>query len=186
LDDLVVKAWGGVQSAQAMLGHVSAHKVLHTISKKHTHHNAFAIAFSNTLFIPDKNDRLKVEAYLKRKNLSSSAVIHLEKPDWLWKQVRQYIPEKDFLYHLLNELFKCWGPVKCTVTGQALFSEETWKKAKGILYDVQKDGYQILLVFHYILSDFMISIVCLSIIASEAPTLLKVQCIIQSDETLHH
>jgi hypothetical protein len=28
LDDLVVKAQGGVQSAQAMLGRVSAHKII--------------------------------------------------------------------------------------------------------------------------------------------------------------
>jgi len=49
-------------------------KVLCTISKKHTHHNAFATAFSNTLLIPDKNDRLKVEAHLKRKNLVEWAI----------------------------------------------------------------------------------------------------------------
>jgi len=70
--------------------------------------------------------------------MSPFAIIRLEKPDWLWKRVRRYIPEKDFLYRLLDELFKCWGPVKCTVTGQALFSEETWKKAKGVLHDVRK------------------------------------------------
>ena len=91
-------------------------KVLRTISKKHTHHDAFATAFSNTLLVPDKNDRLKVEAHLKRKNLSPFAIIRREKPVWLWKRVRRYIPGKDFLYHLLDELFRCWGPVKCTVT----------------------------------------------------------------------
>ena len=100
-------------------------KVLFIISKKHTHHDAFATAFSNTLLVPDKNDRLKVEAHLKRKNLSPFAIMRLEKPDWLWKRVRRYIPGKDFLYRLLDELFRCWGPVKCTVTRQALFSEET-------------------------------------------------------------
>src|SRR5882762_8366201 len=113
-------------------------KVCRTISKKHTHHNAFATAFSNTMLVTDKCDRLRVEAYLSEKKLPTFEKLRLEKPKWCWKRVRRYIPKKEFLYRLLNELFQCWGPIKCTVTGQALFSEETWKKVKGVLHDVRK------------------------------------------------
>ena len=90
------------------------------------------------MLVTDKRDRIRVEAYLTRNKLGKFETFHLEKPKWCWKRVRQYIPEKDFLYRILDELFKCWGPVKCTVTGQALFSEETWKKAEGVLHDVRK------------------------------------------------
>ena len=88
------------------------------------------------MLVTDKRDRIRVEAYLTRNKLGKFETFRLEKPKWCWKRVRRYIPEKDFLYRILDELFKCWGPVKCTVTGQALFSEETWKKAKGVLHDV--------------------------------------------------
>ena len=56
-------------------------KVCQTISKKHTHHDAFATAFSNTLLVTDKRDRIKVEAYLKRKNLPNFEKFRLEKPE---------------------------------------------------------------------------------------------------------
>src|ERR1700683_1642487 len=88
-------------------------KVCQTISKKHTHHDAFATAFSNTMLVTDKRDRIRVEAYLTRNKLGKFETFCLEKPKWCWKRVRRYIPEKDFLYRILDELFKCWGPVKC-------------------------------------------------------------------------
>ena len=50
----------------------------------------------------------------------------------------------------------------------------------------EKDAYLILLVFLYILSDFMINMVCLSIIVFEALALLKAQFTTQFEETLHH
>jgi hypothetical protein len=42
------------------------------------------------------------------------------------------------LYKILTEFFEAWGHIKCTVTGQPLFGDETWKKVKGVLHDVQK------------------------------------------------
>jgi len=41
------------------------HKVCHTISEKHSLCHAFATAFSDTMLIPDKRDKAKVEMYLK-------------------------------------------------------------------------------------------------------------------------
>lgn len=113
-------------------------KVCRTISKKHTHHDAFARAFSSTLFVTDKNDCTRVEAYLQKHKMPSFDKVRLEKPDWLWRRVRRYIPEKNLLVKLLGELFECWGPVKCTITGQPLFSSDTWKKSEGVLHDVRK------------------------------------------------
>src|SRR5262249_49072581 len=59
------------------------------------------------------------------------------KSNWLWKRVRRYIPEKHILQHILEEFFKAWGDVKCTVTGQPLFNESSWKKAQAVLHDVK-------------------------------------------------
>ena len=112
-------------------------KVCRFISKKHTHHVAFAKAFSNTMFITDKTDQLRMEGYLLKNNMSSFDRMRIEKPDWLWKRVRHYIPNKDTLFELLNELFKLWGHIKCTITGQTLFSNDTWKKSQGVLHDVR-------------------------------------------------
>jgi len=112
------------------------HKVCRTISELHALHKQFARAFSDTMLVPDKNDKAHVMSYLKAKGLTWEKV-RLSSPGWLWKRVRRYIPEKNFLYQILKEFFNCWGPVKCIVTGQPLFSGETWKKAEAVLHDVR-------------------------------------------------
>ena len=38
----------------------------------------------------------------------------------------------------MTEFFNCWGKIKCSVTGQLLFSAETWKKTEAVLHDVCK------------------------------------------------
>ena len=113
------------------------YKVCRTISKMHTLCRQFGSAFSDTMLIPDQGDKKAVEAVLAQKGLKWTTV-RAKSPAWLWSRVRRYIPEKDLLHRNLKELFDCWGPIKCTVTGQALFSEETWKKAQGVLHDVKK------------------------------------------------
>jgi hypothetical protein len=112
-------------------------KVCRTISKKHSLHHKFATAFSDTMLIPDKKDKANVEVYLKSKSKSWDRVRQAS-PEWLWSRVRRYIPESELLYRILTEFFEAWGHIKCTVTGQPLFGDETWKKVKGVLHDVQK------------------------------------------------
>lgn len=112
-------------------------KVCRTISKKHTLHRRFSIAFSETVLIPDEDDKAAVTTVLTKMNITWDK-IKSKSPSWLWTRVRRYVPEKGILYILLKELFDSWGPVKCTITKQTLFSHETWKKANGVLHDVQK------------------------------------------------
>ena len=111
-------------------------KVERTISKKHSLCKHFAVAFSDTMLVPDKGDRKKVQDYLQKAGLKWDSVCKSH-PDWLWKRVRRYIPGKDFLFCILEEFFNAWGPVICSFTGYPLFSEESWKKAKGVLHDVK-------------------------------------------------
>jgi len=45
-------------------------KVCKTLSELHTLHDKFGRAFSDTMLVPDKNDKAKVMNYLKAKNLT--------------------------------------------------------------------------------------------------------------------
>jgi hypothetical protein len=81
---------------------------------------------------------MAVEKVLAQKGLKW-ATVRAKSPGWLWHCVRRFIPEKDLLHRNLQELFDFWGNIKCKVTGRTLFSEETWKKAKGVLHDVKKE-----------------------------------------------
>ena len=112
-------------------------KVCRTISKKHTLSKKFATAFSDTLLVPDEDDKKLVSEVLLKKNLTYDKV-RSKSPSWLWKCVRQYIPEINILVLVLTEFFNCWGKIKCSVTGQPLFSAETWKKTEAVLHDVRK------------------------------------------------
>jgi hypothetical protein len=112
-------------------------KVTKTISTRNTLLHRFAQAFTDTMLIPDQGDKAAVELVLAKKNLKWDTV-KAKSPDWLWKQVCRYIPDKDVLYHILTEFFDCWGVAKCSMTGNALFDAETWQKAKRVLHDVKK------------------------------------------------
>ena len=112
-------------------------KITRTISRKHTLCRRFACAFSDTMLVPDEEDKKAVEAALAKKNIKWEQV-QSKSPAWLWKRVCRYIPDKDILYNLLSELFQSWGSVKCSVTKQPLFSAESWKKAQRVLHDVKK------------------------------------------------
>ena len=109
-------------------------KVCRTISKKHTLCRKFATAFSDTLLVPDENDKKAVSEILEKKGISFNKM-RSKSPAWLWKQVRRYIPEKGILELILTEFFNSWGHIKCSVTGQKLFSAKTWKKTQHKVQD---------------------------------------------------
>ena len=109
-------------------------KVCRTISKKHTLCRKFPTAFSDTLLVPDENDKKAVSEILKKTGISFNKMWS-KSPAWLWKQVRHYIPEKGILKLILTEFFNSWGHIKCSVTGQKLFSAKTWKKTQHKVQD---------------------------------------------------
>jgi hypothetical protein len=107
-------------------------EVYHT----HTLHAAFARAFSDTMLVPDKGDKRRVEAVLQKKELTWDKV-RRSTTAWLWKRVQRYIPEKSLLHKILSELFQCWGPIICSKSNAPLFNDDAWKKARGVLHDVE-------------------------------------------------
>ena len=112
-------------------------KLERTISVKHSLLKHFKIAFSDTMLVPDKRDKQNVLTYLAKKGLKWDQV-RKSQPDWLWKHVRRYIPEKNLLHPILEEFFNAWGPAKCSFRKFPLFDEESWKKANCILHDVKR------------------------------------------------
>jgi len=91
-------------------------KVCRTISKKHSLSKKFATAFSDTLLLPDEDDKKLVSQVLAKKNLTCNQV-RSKSPAWLWKHVHWYIPESNILVLVLRELFDSWGKIKCSITG---------------------------------------------------------------------
>jgi hypothetical protein len=59
-------------------------KVCRTISKKHTLCQKFATAFSDTLLVPDEDDKKAVSEILEKKN-SNFNKMRSKSPAWLWK-----------------------------------------------------------------------------------------------------
>jgi hypothetical protein len=59
-------------------------KVCRTISKKHTLCQKFATAFSDTLLVPDEDDKKAVSEILEKKN-SNFNKVRSKSPAWLWK-----------------------------------------------------------------------------------------------------
>ena len=87
---------------------------------------------------------------------------------------------------LANEFFNCWGKIKCSVTGQPLFSAETWgKKLKQFYMMYARDGYQIPPQYLCIHVKGQIKMDYLYIIAFVEQILLKGLFTIQSEEILH-
>ena len=113
------------------------YRVSCTLSTKHSLHHHFLVAFSDTILVPDKGDKENIQAYLVKKEKNWD-MVRKSDPDWLWKRVRRYIPEKTLLHHILEEFFNAWGPVVCLKDDKPFFSDDSWKKAKGVLYDVKK------------------------------------------------
>lgn len=115
-------------------------RVLRTIPETHSLRKAFSVAFSDTLFTIDQDDKLLVSATLEHRkpNPTTFHDVRHRNPSWLWDRVRRYIPGKEYLHTALTELFHEWGPCKCSRTGLSLFNKDSWKKANALLEDTQR------------------------------------------------
>jgi hypothetical protein len=107
-------------------------------------------------------------------------------PAWLWKRVCRYIPERSFLFTIVKEFFDNWGPVKCSVTDQPLFSAESWKKAQSVLHDIRKGWISDPSGIPLYMIKGLIKMGLHSIIAFEEQIQLKVLYTIPFDIVLHH
>ncbi|KAF9522304.1 hypothetical protein CPB83DRAFT_116942 [Crepidotus variabilis] len=104
------------------------------LSTTHGLRKEFGRALRDAIFIPDKEDRLRIAAWaaaLKPPRTFEQLVA--SQPKWVWRHCRRIIPPPEILFPLIQRLFEVYGPLKDASTQAPLFSKDNWKIAKNIL-----------------------------------------------------
>lgn len=103
-----------------------------SVPRSHGLRLLLARALRDAIFIVNPDDKLLVEERLKREGSSWEEKLKYS-PKYLWKLVRHTVPPPDQLYDLVANIFKTYGSLKDSLTGQPLFNASAWKSAKNIL-----------------------------------------------------
>ncbi|KAG6818601.1 hypothetical protein H0H93_003585 [Arthromyces matolae] len=109
------------------------------ISRTHPLRRPFARSLRDALLVPHPDDKARVEAWLRTKNLDWDHMLRYNS-EWLWRHCRRTIPPAEVLYPLVHDLFMTWGPLKDAKTDVPLFNKQAWKTAKNIL-ELIRNGY---------------------------------------------
>ncbi|KAK0504943.1 hypothetical protein EDD18DRAFT_1060502 [Armillaria luteobubalina] len=109
------------------------------ISRVHGLHVPFAQAFRDALFIPNSEDKARIEVWLESKGLKWKDML-CYKSRWLWRHCCRTIPPPEVLYPLVHDVLFTWGPLKDAKTGLPLFNTSAWHTAKNIL-ELVCNGY---------------------------------------------
>lgn len=96
-------------------------------------------AFRDAMFIPDKEDRARIEEYAARNDTTFEKLL-LYRPKWVLARCKRYIPRPRILLPLVTEVFKTYGPLKDASTNQPLFNRNAWKAVRGVLRTIH-DGF---------------------------------------------
>lgn len=103
-----------------------------TVPRAHGLRAAFARALRDALFVPDKDDRERVSAYLSSTGSSWEEKLRLD-PKWLWKRCKRVIPPPNIIFPLVADVYKTYGPLRDAKTGAPLFNENAWKASRNVL-----------------------------------------------------
>ncbi|KAG2192557.1 hypothetical protein INT47_012781 [Mucor saturninus] len=96
----------------------------------------FSRRFRDVLLVLDAEDKTKVEKVLKENMGTTSDEKMKYDSDWIWKRVKRRVREPCSLFTQLKTLFLTFGPMKCSVTGSALFDHVAWNQVANILHSV--------------------------------------------------
>jgi hypothetical protein len=120
------------------------------ISKEHGCRRPFARALRDAIFIPDKDDKMRISAYLESTGSSWEEVLRFN-ARWLWKRCKRIIPPPELLYPVVKEVFSSYGPLLDSEKKQPLFNAQAWKDAENVLKMIQSgllsDPYNISLYY---------------------------------------
>ncbi|KAJ7145231.1 hypothetical protein C8R46DRAFT_1045557 [Mycena filopes] len=105
--------------------------------RRHSLGKNFVRWLRDAIFVPDKIDKARVEAVLKKGGITWNQGIR-SKPDWIWERVRRYIPPPDQLEPILKKLFTTHADLECAKRKIRLFDEKCRKAADAMLEDVRK------------------------------------------------
>lgn len=104
------------------------------LSTTHGLRKEFGRALRDVLFIPDREDRMRISAWGSTLEPPKSfEQLLLSDPKWLHQRCRRIIPPPEILFPLVQQLFLTFGPLRDAATQQPLFNERIWAAAKQIL-----------------------------------------------------
>ncbi|KAJ7119377.1 hypothetical protein C8R46DRAFT_1364814 [Mycena filopes] len=110
-------------------------RVTKTLDSSHSLAKQFARWLRDAILLPDKIDKARVEAVLKKGKITWNQAVR-SKPEWVWERVRRYIPPPEYLVPVLDKLFKTHANVVCSKHKIKLFNADTHKAARAMLDDV--------------------------------------------------
>lgn len=64
----------------------------------------------------------------------------LTNSDWVWQRIKRLVPPPEILAPRVTEVLQTYGPLKDAVTGQPLFNDASWEKARLVIENI-KLGY---------------------------------------------
>lgn len=112
------------------------------ISATHGCRKQFARDLRDAIFIPDLEDKARINAWGALQNpVTSYDILRNSSPDWLRKRCKHVVPPPHILYPLVADVFRTYGPLRDPDSKKPLFSTDNWKAAKSVL-DLIKNGFQ--------------------------------------------
>ncbi|KAH7920342.1 hypothetical protein BV22DRAFT_1133160 [Leucogyrophana mollusca] len=110
------------------------------ISLHHGLRRPFACALRDAIFIPDSEDKAAVLRVLEARCTTFQQMV-LHDLGWVWQRVKRLVPPPEILTPQVLQVLHEFGPLKDAVTGQPLFSDASWNKAKNIIENIRLGYY---------------------------------------------
>ncbi|KAJ7676813.1 hypothetical protein DFH06DRAFT_942686, partial [Mycena polygramma] len=113
-------------------------RLIRKVNKDHSLAKQFSRWLRDAILVPDKIDKARVEAVLKKKKITWDQAVR-SKSDWVWQRVRRYAPPPSVMEPILKKLFSSHADLECTKKKNLkLFDDDCRKAADAILDDVRK------------------------------------------------
>jgi len=112
------------------------------ISVHHGMRRPFMRSLRDALLIPDAEDKANVSRVLaaKPEPLTFAQKVKFNS-DWVWQRVKRYAPAPEILTPRVTQVLQFYGPLLDAVTGQPLFNDSSWEKAKNVIENVRMGYY---------------------------------------------
>ena len=112
------------------------------ISVHHGMRRPFMRALRDALLLPDPDDQANVSRVLaaKPEPLTFAQKVKFNS-DWVWQRVKRYAPAPEILTPRVTHVLQFYGPLMDSTTGQPLFNDASWEKAKNVIENVRLGYY---------------------------------------------
>lgn len=110
------------------------------ISVHHGLRRPFARALRDAMLLPDEDDKLRVEAVLKKFDKSFNSML-LSHSSWILRRVKRFAPAPEELHPRVLEVLQTFGPLKDAKTSAPLFNDTAWDLAANFLENIQRGHF---------------------------------------------